>query len=420
MKTYPLMCRVRAEAATTRIDVYDEIGDGGMFGDGCSAKDFAAQLATVKGPLDVHINSYGGSVKDGIAITSAIRAHKARKRTIVDGMACSAASVIMQAGDERIVQPGAMVMIHDANARVVGNATEMQKAADELEKFSDNIAKIYADRAGGSPEQWRSAMREESWYTADEAVGAGLADSVGDGSAALPGELDLSAFAQVPERIMARLREMPVRRPQAAYQPQPYEREDWENTLCPVCGKYGDDDGTYCAQCGVMLAGRDDVHGAPSEPDEDDGAMAHAARTLTAAGYTVEHVLAFLNAAIDESDWDGPHAMSLAAKSEDPAATYKQICAGRREGDASKQESWALPYKYPGKGPNAAGVKAALPRLPQTEGLTNEAEAKSLLQKLMKQINPDYEPEDSAALPVWLTQDAAPLPAWLQPAQEAK
>jgi hypothetical protein len=101
-------------------------------------------------------------------------------------------------------------------------------------------------------------------------------------------------------------------------------------------------------------------------------------------------------ARVDNSAWDGPKAMADGAASDDPAAFYKGICAGRKEGDPSKQGSWALPYKYaPGDPPNAAGVKAALGRLPQVQGLTNEAEAKKTLQAAMKQVNPDYEPEDS-------------------------
>ena len=493
MKTYPLMAHIRAAADATRIDVYDDIGDGGMFGEGISAKDFAAQLATVKGPLDVHINSYGGSVKDGVAITSAIRAHSAPTRTIVDGMACSAASVIMQAGDDRIVQPGAMVMIHDASSVVGGNPAEVRKAADELEKFSDNIAKVYADRAGGTPEQWRSAMRDETWYTADEAVDAGLADKVGDGAAAMPGELDLSAFAAIPDRIMARLREMPLRQPSAGYQPLPYSQEDWESTLCPVCGKYSDQDAKYCGQCGVMLAGRDDVVSPNTGADDGDGTDSEADTATNAAGrqvanaaleylrrQTAQHTAAtahgpftgththphsamgqqgsdeshehehshdgdadhghahpaaradldvqallaaamdpadviaavFAAADVDRSDWDGSKAMSLAAKSDDPAATYKQICAGTKAGDPAKQDSWALPYKYPGKGPNADGVRNALSRLPQTDDLTNKAAAQALLERLMKQINPDYDPDAGNRAPSWVTNEAAAVPAW--------
>ena len=470
MKTFPLACHIRALANATRIDVYDEIGDGGLLGGGVSAKDVSAQLAGITGPLDVHINSYGGSVKDGIAITNAIRSHNGPKRTIVDGMACSAASVILQAGDERIVQPGAMVMIHDASAGVMGNAADMKKAAEELDKHSDNLAALYAQRAGGTPEQWRNAMKTESWYNAEEAVDAGLADKVGTDSAALPAGMDLTAFTDViPGHIFARLQALPRRPILAAYQPQEYSREDWENTLCPVCGKYSDQDAKYCGQCGVMLAGRDDVTSERAPGGGDGDGMTDRAPVqpeAAAKGITVEFhddmpadvaqaaldwlrakakqqgdtapVVEPVDAAeIDQSDWDGPKAMSMAAKSDDPAATYKQICAGRRDGDPATQSSWALPYRYPGKGPNAAGVRNALSRLPQTQGLTNKAAAQALLERLMKQINPDYDGGESKnRMPSWIgdlkaaaapeypawfahTQTQPAAPAWLNLAKEA-
>ena len=476
---YPMKARIRAEAGTTRIDVYDDIGDNAWGPGGLTAAGFGAKISSIQGPLDVHINSSGGNVDDGIAIANAIRAYPGPKRTVVDGMACSIASVIMQAGDERIMQPGSMVMIHEASVGG-GTAADYEKTSNALKKHTENLADQYAQRAGGSPDQWLAAMAQETWYTADEAVAAGLADRVGVGSAALPRSLDLAAFGAVPGRIVAHLRTMPTvplnadaapditpdgthepftgththphaamgdgdgshehehthdgdgdhghthpnahthTRIRAAYQPQPYEREDWENVQCPVCGKYNDNDGVYCGHCGIMLAGRDDISGAPSTPAGDgdmDASASAAVRALLAAGMNLDELLAFANtASIDESDWDGPHAMSLAAKSDDPAATYKSICAGRRDGDPSTQDSWALPYKYPGKGPNAAGVKNALGRLPQTQGLTNQAEAKALLQRLMKQINPDYQPDAHTDLPAWLNihhDTAPPLPAWL-------
>lgn len=516
MTTYPIRCQIRADGGTTRVEVYDDIGKGGWTGAGLTAGDFTARLADVKGPLDVHINSGGGSVQDGTAITNAIRAYKGRTRTIVDGMAASIASVIMQAGDERVIQPGAMVMIHDASSECYGNAADMSKMSADLDKHSDNLASVYAARAGGNPGQWRDAMRAETWYTADEAVAAGLADKVGTDAAALPTEFGLAAHHAVPDRIVARIKELPRRDPQAAYAPAPYSHESWENVLCPVCGCYNDDDGKYCGQCGIELAGRDDVtttrtaskatgsatapilaaaaetddtdgpacrmcagkgrlphpvtgkasvqcpgcHGTgkapmtgddPGEmPDESDpsnaasgtawlrkqaaarhpntpAATADPAAALVEAGFTAAEVLdaVFTDAAsVDQSDWDGPKAMSLAAKSSDPAATYKEICAGTKAGDPSDQSSWALPYRYPGKGPNAAGVRNALSRLPQTQGLTNEAAAKALLERLMKQVNPDPDHESGDAgnaAPSWITQTPAPEPpAWLNSAKEAK
>jgi ATP-dependent Clp endopeptidase proteolytic subunit ClpP len=208
VKVYPVMCRIRAEAGMTRVDVYDDIGPGGIWG-GISASDFAGQVGKVKGSLEVHINSGGGDVFDGITISNAIRAHKGPVTTVVDGIAASIASVIAQAGQERVMQPGSMMMIHDAFGGCIGNAAEMSKMAETLDQVSDNIAGIYAAHSGQSAEQWRDAMRAETWYTADEAVAAGLADRVGDGGAELPASLDLAAFTAIPGRIAAQLRALP-------------------------------------------------------------------------------------------------------------------------------------------------------------------------------------------------------------------
>jgi len=103
----------------------------------------------------------------------------------------------------------------------------------------------------------------------------------------------------------------------------------------------------------------------------------------------------FATTTADTSPWDASKAWHAGANSDDPAAFYAGICAGRRSGDPSNQDSWALPYKYsPGALPNAAGVRAALGRLSSTHGLTNSTEARSKLEGLMKKINPDYEPSD--------------------------
>src|SRR5258707_12795290 len=98
VNVYPLKCRIRAEAAVTRVDVYDDIGEGGWFSDGLTAKSFAAQLAGGKGALEVHINSGGGDGFDGIAIGKALRGHTGPGTTGNDRIAARIASVIPHAG----------------------------------------------------------------------------------------------------------------------------------------------------------------------------------------------------------------------------------------------------------------------------------------------------------------------------------
>src|SRR3990172_160484 len=111
--------------------------------------------------------------------------------------------------------------------------------------------------------------------------------------------------------------------------------------------------------------------------------------------------------AIDNTAWDGPAAMSRAAGSDDPAAAYASICAGRRDGDPALQSTWALPHhKASGAPPNADGVRNSLSRLPQTEGLTNADAAESHLQAHMDDIHAAVEREDDAVLHVADIPDA--------------
>lgn len=208
----PIKARITNSAGTapTRVDVYDDIGEGGWFSEGLTAKSFANQLSGITGPLEVHINSGGGDVWDGIGIKNAIEAHKGPVTTVVDGIAASIASVIAQAGSDRVMMPGSMMMIHDPFTVAAGNAAEFTKMAATLDDVANNLAAVYARAAGGTPESWRDAMKVETWYTADQAVAAGLADRTGAGAAALPAGLDLDQFAAaMPTQIAAQLRTLP-------------------------------------------------------------------------------------------------------------------------------------------------------------------------------------------------------------------
>jgi HK97 family phage prohead protease len=155
--------------------VFDEIG-GSM---GVNAKQFAADLEAITAPnIKLRINSPGGSVFDGVAIHSALLHHPARVTAYVDGLAASAASFIAMAGDEIVMMPGSQMMIHDASATVEGNADDMARFTTFLDRQSDNIADMYLRVAGGTREEWRALMLEETWMFADEAVQMGLADRV--------------------------------------------------------------------------------------------------------------------------------------------------------------------------------------------------------------------------------------------------
>lgn len=177
----------------TQVNIFDEISWWGI-----SAQQFIEDIALIPGDLEVHINSPGGDAFDGIAIYNAL-ASRPGVTTVVDGLAASAASVIAMAGQKRIVSPGAMLMIHDALALCIGNAADMRETAGLLDKVSDNIAGVYAAHTETSADDWRAVMTNEGWYTAQEAVDAGLAHELAarPAAAAAPeAAFDRSIFAR--------------------------------------------------------------------------------------------------------------------------------------------------------------------------------------------------------------------------------
>lgn len=169
-----MRARFTNQADSTIIDIYDEIGGWGI-----TAADFIGELRQVDSrSIQLHINSGGGDVYDGLAIYNALLDHPATVNVQVDALAASAASFIAQAGDTITMGRNSELMIHDAIGLTVGNAAAHAEMVDLLNKASDNIASIYAARAGGSVKQWRNRMTAETWYSAQDAVEANLADRV--------------------------------------------------------------------------------------------------------------------------------------------------------------------------------------------------------------------------------------------------
>jgi ATP-dependent protease ClpP protease subunit len=172
---YNISSKKKADKVTAEILIYGEIGWE------VTANEFVKDMAMLEADhINVHVNSPGGDVFDGIAIYNSLRMHSATVTIYVDALAASAASFIAQAGDEVIMLRNAEMMIHDASALAWGNEEVMLDVAGLLSRISNNIADIYAQRAGGTLEDWRAIMKAEMWYTAQEAVDAGLADSVLD------------------------------------------------------------------------------------------------------------------------------------------------------------------------------------------------------------------------------------------------
>lgn len=177
-----------------KINIYDAIG--GWFGQ--LASEFVTELDGLDvDEIDLHVNSPGGAIWDGLAIMNSLKAHRARVLVTVDGLAASAASIVAMAGDEVVMAEGSQMMIHRASGGAWGNSVFLRQTAAILDKIDANMANIYARRAGGDPAGWLELMDAETWYDAEEAVASGLADraeAAKDGADARA-SFDLSIFA---------------------------------------------------------------------------------------------------------------------------------------------------------------------------------------------------------------------------------
>lgn len=171
-----------ADGETSDIYIYDEIMPAWMvewWGSGVSAEGLIEALNEISAnQINVRINSPGGDVFEAIAIYNSLVSHPADINVYVDALAASAASIIAMSGDTITMMVGSQMMIHDAMGVEMGNAADMRAMADFLDKQSDNIASIYASKAGGDVADWRAVMLAETWMFAEEAVEMGLADSV--------------------------------------------------------------------------------------------------------------------------------------------------------------------------------------------------------------------------------------------------
>ncbi|ELT91824.1 hypothetical protein CAPTEDRAFT_47846, partial [Capitella teleta] len=155
--------------------IFDDIDDWY----GVSAQSVVDQIRNLEASdINVRLNSRGGMVFEGIAIYNALRLHKASIHVTIEGLAASIASVIAMAGDTVTIAENAMMMIHNPYGWAQGDAESMRKTADIMDKIADSIAVSYTARTGKSLDEMKALMDSETWYTATEALAAGLVDQV--------------------------------------------------------------------------------------------------------------------------------------------------------------------------------------------------------------------------------------------------
>ena len=202
--------RITNRGSVTEMLLYDDIGEG-FFG-GISAKQVVEDLQDIKAStINVRINSPGGSVHEGFAIANALRDHKAKVIVDVDALAASIASYIaVEAADEVRMADNSMMMIHNAWTVGMGDAAELRRTADLLDKHNEIIVEAYARRSGGDVSQVREWMDAETWFNAEEARDVGLADTVTEEAAKAAAWFDAERFRNAPQWLLTARSEKPA------------------------------------------------------------------------------------------------------------------------------------------------------------------------------------------------------------------
>lgn len=190
--------KIEAKSDKAEIWIYEYIGEDFWTEGGVTAKSFQKDLAAVKASqIDLHINSPGGDVFDGITIYNLLKQHPATVTTYIDGLAASIASVIALAGDRVVMAENALYMVHNPWGMSMGDSSEMRKTADLLDKIRGSMVTTYASKSGKSDEEIVALLDAETWMDAEEAREFGFVDEIAD-------KMDLAAcskFAPVMEKL---------------------------------------------------------------------------------------------------------------------------------------------------------------------------------------------------------------------------
>lgn len=253
-------------AASAEIYIYGNIGDS-WDENGVIAADFVKDLAALDvAAITLRINSYGGSVPDGLAIYNALRRHPASVEGFIDGVALSCASYIAMACDSLTLAQNAQLMIHAPWGVAGGNAAELRDLADVLDKYAASMAHGYAAKQG----DYAACLAllsdgKDHWYTAAEAQAAGFANAVGEPvavAASLARSFDLSRFNPVrtpPQAAAAAQPQQEHTMPEAVTpaatpaNPQPFARSKEMNADVLACFKpFLDRDGIQALQTDVL------------------------------------------------------------------------------------------------------------------------------------------------------------------------
>lgn len=182
-KWYSIRARASAQgvkAASAEILIYGDIGES-WYGDSVLAKDFVKDIAALDvDAITIRVNSYGGSVTDGIAIHNAIKRHKAHVTVVIDSVAYSIASLIAMAGDTVEMAENALLMIHAPWGVASGNSADLREYADMLDTWAQAMSTSYAAKTGRDQADMLALLTDgqDHYYTAQQAIDEKFVDAI--------------------------------------------------------------------------------------------------------------------------------------------------------------------------------------------------------------------------------------------------
>ena len=177
---------------TADIYIFDEIGTYGV-----TAQDFISEIKGLKDmPINLRINSLGGDVFDGMAMYNVIKRREAKTTVYIEGIAASIATIIALGADEVIMAENSLFMIHNAWGGTSGEAKDMRKTAETLDKITSELTDIYVKKTGLSVDALAEMMDEETWLNAQEAFDLGFIDTISD-SIKVAAKYDVSKFKNI-------------------------------------------------------------------------------------------------------------------------------------------------------------------------------------------------------------------------------
>lgn len=196
--------KMQASENVADIYIYDEINPWGIQADQFVKELNALQVSTIR----LHMNTPGGSVFDGIAIYNALKQHKAKVETYIEGVAASIGSLVALAGDKVYMAENSFFMIHEPWILAIGDATELRKMADLLDKMSDTLINTYVAVTEQKVEQVKQWLKDETWFTAKEAKDAGFIDEITE-KIDTQNSHDLSDYNNVPKELLTTAKKEP-------------------------------------------------------------------------------------------------------------------------------------------------------------------------------------------------------------------